>query len=99
MKVKENMALYIRYASVCTQSIMEYKLSFLLMVFARFMMAFGELTAIKFLFAGITQINGYTYGDILLCFPLYKCPLLLRSCSAMGSRDFPEWCEGENLTA
>lgn len=48
MKVKENMALYIRYASVCTQSIMEYKLSFLLMVFARFMMAFGELTAIKF---------------------------------------------------
>ena len=28
MKIKENIKLYIKYASICTQSVMEYKLSF-----------------------------------------------------------------------
>lgn len=72
MKIKENLALYIKYASVCTQSIMQYKLSFALMIFARFTLAFGELAALKFLFEGFTQIKGYTYGDVLLCFSIIQ---------------------------
>ena len=94
MKVKENMALYIRYASVCTQSIMEYKLSFLLMVFARFMMAFGELAAIKFLFAGITQINGYTYGDILLCFSIVQMSFTFAELFGNGFKGFSGMVRG-----
>lgn len=72
MKIKENIKLYFKYASVCTQSVMEYKLSFLLMVIARFMIAFCELIAIQFLFSGFTQIKGYTYGDVLLCFSVVQ---------------------------
>lgn len=72
MKIKENLKLYVKYASVCTQSIMQYKLSFLLMIFARFMIAFCELIAIRFLFSGFTQIKGYTYGDVLLCFSIVQ---------------------------
>lgn len=72
MKIKENLKLYVKYASVCTQSIMQYKLSFLLMIIGRFIMAFCELIAIKFLFSGFTQIKGYTYGDILLCFSIIQ---------------------------
>ena len=59
MKFKENMKLYVKYAAVCTQGIMQYKLSFFLMVFARFMIAFCELIAIKFLFSGLTHFAGY----------------------------------------
>lgn len=72
MKIKKNLKLYLRYASVCTQSIMQYKLSFFLMVIARFLIAFCELIAIQFLFSGFTQIKGYTYGDILLCFSVVQ---------------------------
>jgi len=72
MKIKENLKLYVKYASVCTQSIMQYKLSFLLMIIGRFIMAFCELIAIKFLFSDFTQIKGYTYGDILLCFSIIQ---------------------------
>lgn len=68
MKIKENIKLYLKYASVCTQSIMQYKGSFALMIFARFLIAFCELIAIRFLFSGLTQIKGYSYGDVLLCF-------------------------------
>lgn len=72
IKIKENMKLYFKYASVCTQSVMQYKLSFLLMIIARFLIAFCELIAIKFLFSSFAQIKGYTYGDILLCFSVIQ---------------------------
>lgn len=72
MKLKENLKLYIMYASVCTQSVMQYKLSFLLMIIGRFIIAFCELIAMKFLFSGFTQIKGYTYGDVLLCFSIIQ---------------------------
>lgn len=61
-----------KYASVCTQSVMQYKVSFLLIIIGRFLLAFCELIAIKFLFYGFTQIKGYTYGDILLCFAVIQ---------------------------
>ena len=72
MKIKENIKLYGKYASVCMQSVMQYKLSFFLMIMARFMLAFCELIAIQFLFSGFTQIKGYTYGDVLLCFSIIQ---------------------------
>ncbi|MDE7273157.1 MAG: ABC-2 family transporter protein [Lachnospiraceae bacterium] len=72
MEIKKNVKLYMKYASVCTQSVMQYKVSFLLMIIGRFLLAFCELIAIKFLFSGFSQIKGYTYGDILLCFAVIQ---------------------------
>ena len=72
MKITETLKLYRKYASLCTQSAMEYKLSFFLMIIARFLIAFCELIGIQFLFSGLTQIKGYTYGDILLCFSIIQ---------------------------
>ncbi len=72
MKIRENLKLYFKYASICIQSVMEYKLSFFLMVIARFIIAFCELIAIPFLFSSFTQIKGYTYGDVLLCFSVVQ---------------------------
>ncbi len=68
MGIRKNISLYVRYASVCVKSILEYKLSFVLMIFGRCMIAFTEFLAIRFVFDGITEIKGYTYGDVLLCF-------------------------------
>ncbi len=72
MKIKETIKLYVKYASVCTQSVMQYKLSFLLMIIGRFILAFSELIAIQFLFSGFSQIKDYTYGDVLLCFSIIQ---------------------------
>ncbi len=88
MKIIENVKLYIKYASVCTQSIMQYKLSFLLMIFARFMMAFCEVLAIRFLFDGMTQIKGYTYGDVLLCFSIIQMSFTLAELLGNGFKVF-----------
>lgn len=88
MKIRENLKLYFKYASVCTQSVMQYKLSFLLMILARFMTAFCELIAIRFLFSGLTQIKGYTYGDILLCFSVIQMSFTLAELFGNGFKAF-----------
>ena len=88
MKIKENIKLYIKYASICTQSVMEYKLSFLLMIIARFLIAFCELIAIQFLFSDFTQIKGYTYGDILLCFSIIQMSFTFAELFGNGFKTF-----------
>ncbi len=94
MKIKEILKLYLKYASVCTQSVMEYKLSFLLMVIARFMIVFCELIAIQFLFSGFTQIKGYTYGDALLCFSVIQISFTFAELFGSGFKSFSGMVRG-----
>lgn len=72
MYVKKSITLYLRYASICVRSAMQYKLSFCLMILSRFILAFCEFVAIRFLFDGLEEIGGYSYGDVLLCFSIIQ---------------------------
>jgi len=72
MRIVSNLNVYGKYALACVQSVMQYKVSFLLMLAGRFILAFNEFIAIKFLFSGFEEIKGYTYGDILLCFSVIQ---------------------------
>lgn len=72
MGIKKSISLYRKYASICVRSGMQYKLSFVLMILARFIIAFCEFLAITFLFSGLTELKGYTYGDVLLGFSLIQ---------------------------
>lgn len=89
MNIRENVKLYARYASVCTQSIMQYKMSFFLMIAARFLLAFCELIALRFLFYGFTQIKEYTYGDVLLCFSVIQMSFTFAELFGNGFNAFP----------
>lgn len=88
MKVVNNLKLYVKYASVCIQSVMEYKFSFLLMLIGRFILAFNEFIAIKFLFTGFEEVKGYTYGDILLCFSIIQMSFTFAELFGNGFKTF-----------
>ena len=88
MSLRKSISLYVRYASVCVRSIMEYKLSFALMIFGRCMIAFTEFLAIRFLFDGLTEIKGYTYGDVLLCFSVIHMSFTLSELFGNGFKVF-----------
>ena len=88
MSLRKSISLYIRYAAVCVRSIMEYKLSFGLMIFGRCMIAFTEVLAIRFLFDGLTEIKGYTYGDVLLCFSVIHMSFTLSELIGNGFKTF-----------
>lgn len=88
MNIKKSVVLYGRYASVCIKSAMQYKLSFLLMLMGRFILAFNEFIAIKFLFAGFEEIKGYSYGDVLLCFSIIQLSFTLAELLGNGFKAF-----------
>ncbi len=88
MGLRKSISLYIRYAAVCVRSIMEYKLSFALMIFGRCMIAFTEFLAIRFLFDGLTVIKGYTHGDVLLCFSVMHMAFTLAELFGNGFKVF-----------
>lgn len=94
MSVRKNVTLYRKYASVCVRSIMQYKMSFFLMIFARFIAAFGEVVAINFLFTGFEEIKGYTYGDVLLCFSIIQMSFTLAELFGNGFKAFAGMVKG-----
>lgn len=88
MSLRKSISLYIRYAAICVRSIMEYKLSFALMIFGRCMIAFTEFLAIRFVFDGLAEIRGYTYGDVLLCFSVIHMSFTLSELIGNGFKTF-----------
>lgn len=64
------------------------------MVIARFMIAFCELIAIQFLFSGFTQIKGYTYGDVLLCFSVVQMSFTFAELFGSGFKTFSGMVRG-----
>lgn len=88
MKIKRSLRLYFRYISVVLRSAMEYKMSFLLMIAGRFVVAFNGFIALYFLFSGFSDIKGYTYGDILLCFSVMQLSFAIAECIGSGFKGF-----------
>ncbi|MBQ9140767.1 MAG: ABC-2 family transporter protein [Lachnospiraceae bacterium] len=86
--IRKNVTLYRKYASICVRSIMQYKMSFFLMILARFLLAFSEFLAIKFLFTGFEEIKGYSYGDVLLCFSIIQMSFTLAELFGNGFKAF-----------
>lgn len=86
--IKRNIRLYMNYVSVILRSTMQYKLSFLLMLIGRFIIAFNGFVAIYFLFSGFTQIKGYTYWEILLCFSVIQMSFSIAECIGSGFNAF-----------
>lgn len=87
-KIKRNIRLYMKYVSVILRSAMQYKLSFWLMAIGRFFVAFNGFAALFFLFSGFTNIKGYTYGDILLCFSVMQMSFSIAECVGSGFKSF-----------
>lgn len=88
MDIRKNIIIYSKYASICIKSAMQYKLSFILMIFARFMMSFCDFLAIAFLFSGFDELKGYTYSDILLCFAIIHISFVLGELFGNGFQVF-----------
>ncbi len=87
-RIRKNIRIYRKYVSVVLQGAMQYKLSFVLMLIGRFILAFNGFVAIFFLFSGFEQIKGYTFGDILLCFSIMQMSFSIAECFGSGFKAF-----------
>lgn len=86
--MRRNILIYGKYISVVLRSAMTYRLSFFLMAAGRFLIAFNGFLGIYFLFSGFSEVKGYTYGEILLCFSVMQLSFSLAECGANGLKKF-----------
>ncbi len=62
------MKLYLKYFSIFLKSQMQYKASFLLLTIGNFLMQFSTFLGVFFIFRLFYDVDGFTYGQVALCF-------------------------------
>lgn len=81
--------LYRHYLSIILRSKMQYKKSFFLTSVGLFFTSFCVLLSIFFLFQRFSNVNGYTYREILLCYAIVLTEFTLTEIYARGIDNFP----------
>ncbi len=62
------MKLYLKILSIFTKSEMQHKASFLFLTIGNFLMQFSTFLGVYFMFHLFYNVDGFTYGQVLLCF-------------------------------
>lgn len=83
-----SLKLYIHYISINIRSMMQYKTSFLLTAIGQFLISFQVFLGIFFMFQRFSNVKGFTYSEVLLCFSIM---LLEFSIAEMYARGFDQF--------
>lgn len=83
------MKLYLGLLSLNLKSQMQYKLSFLLTTVGQFVTAFTSFFGLYFIFKGLETVDGFTYGQVLLCFAVVMMAFSLGELMGGGLAVFP----------
>lgn len=67
-KLRNRIRLYLHYISINVRCAMQYKTSFFLTVLGQFLVSFQAFLGIYFMFYRFSQVKGFTYSEVLLCF-------------------------------
>lgn len=84
-KMSNALKLYKHYMSINIRSAMQYKTSFLLMVVGQFLVSFNVFLGIFFMFQRFSEVKGFGYSEVVLC---YGIVLLQFSLAEMYARGF-----------
>lgn len=78
------MRLYKKYFVMHLKSTMEYKTSFILTLIGQFLISFSAFLGIYFMFNRFSQVQGFTYNEVLLCFGITLMEFTLAETFARG---------------
>lgn len=87
-KLQMTLCLYGHYIKIQIQAAMQYKVSFLLSVLGQFVVSFNVFLTITFLFKRFSQIEGFTYEEVLLCYGIFQLGFTLAEVVARGFGSF-----------
>jgi len=62
------MRLFLKYAEINLKSQLQYKANFLLLTLGQFLISFATFIGVYFMLSIINIVDGFTYGQVLLCF-------------------------------
>lgn len=88
-KKTSGLKLYLHYLAVVVKSAMQYKASFFMMAFGQFMVSFSVLIGVYYMFQRFSNVKGFTYSEVLLCFSIMLMEFTLAEIWARGFDTFP----------
>lgn len=88
MKKYSSLKLLIHFFSIHIRSAMQYKTSFILTLIGQLVGSFSAFLGITFMFTRFSDIEGYTYNEVLLCFASIMTSFSLAECFARGLDQF-----------
>jgi len=83
------MRLYLKYFSIHARSLMQHKVSFFLTIFGQFLGAFSALLGVYFMMERFSQVEGFSFSEVLLCFAAVLMAFSLAETFARGFDTFP----------
>ena len=78
------MKLYLHYVAIHIKSVMQYKTSFVLSIIGQFLVSFNVFLGILFMFSRFSQVEGFTYSQVLLCFGIVLMQFTIAECIFRG---------------
>ena len=81
--------LYRHYISVIVRSKMQYKKSFFMYSLGTFLVSFNVFAGIFFMFRRFSNVKGFTYSEVLLCYSIVLMAFSLAEMFARGFDTFP----------
>lgn len=92
MNTKEtsSLKLYMHYVSINIRSMMQYKMSFLLTAIGQFLVSFNVFLGVFFMFQRFSQVKGFGYSEVILCFSIMLLEFSLAEMYARGFDVFPD---------
>ncbi len=88
-RIRNSLKLYMKYVSINTRSMMQYKTSFLLTAIGQFLVSFNVFLGVFFMFQRFSNVKGFTYSEVLLCFSIMLLEFSLAEMYARGFDVFP----------
>ena len=85
--------LYFHYVSLNVRSMMQYKTSFFLTVLGQFLVSFQIFLGIFVMFQRFSNVEGFTYSQVLLCFSIMLLEFSLAEMFARGFDLFFQSCK------
>ncbi|MCL2742040.1 MAG: ABC-2 family transporter protein [Oscillospiraceae bacterium] len=83
------MRLYLRYFAMNLKGQMQYRLTFALNVFGRFVIAFATVAGVWFMFTRFSEVGGFTLEQVLLCTAVTLGSFTMAEVFARGFDIFP----------
>lgn len=84
-----SLRLYMRFFSMHLRSQMQYKASFLLAALGQFLVSFTALLGVWFMFTRFDAVEGFTFGQALLCFAVVLTAFSMAETLGRGFDSFP----------
>ena len=83
------MILLLKYFSIHIKSIMQYKVSFFLVLAGQFFVSFSVFAGVYFMFSRFNNVTGFKYNEVLLCFSIVLMSFSISESIFRGFDRFP----------